>query len=104
MAVNARLRRPGLLPAAAAALFALSGPVYSGDEDKDPAYMIYIDPETGKYTTEDPSVDATPDAAAVPSQSPRANRSNTPYLVAVTSLLAILLVFAIVKHKRKPVS
>ncbi|MDH3351281.1 MAG: hypothetical protein OEM51_07015 [Gammaproteobacteria bacterium] len=101
--MNEKLRRLGLLPAAAAALFALPGPAFSGDEDKDPAYMIYIDPETGKYTTEDPSADATPDAAAVPSQSPRATRSDTPYLVAVTSLLAILLVFAIVRHQRKPV-
>ena len=26
----------------------------AGDEDKAPAYRIYIDPETGTYTTEDP--------------------------------------------------
>ena len=28
--------------------------VIAGDEDREPAYKIYIDPETGKYTTEDP--------------------------------------------------
>ncbi len=27
---------------------------FGGDEDRNPPYMIYIDPETGRYTTEDP--------------------------------------------------
>lgn len=37
-------------------LAALLGPSLSvaSDDDEQPAYMIYIDPETGKYTTEDP--------------------------------------------------
>ena len=31
-----------------------SMPAAGSDDDERPAYMIYIDPETGKYTTEDP--------------------------------------------------
>lgn len=35
----------------------LLGPLYTraGDEDREPAYLIYIDPETGRYTTRDPA-------------------------------------------------
>lgn len=29
-------------------------PAIAGDEDEKPPYMIYIDPETGGYTTTDP--------------------------------------------------
>jgi hypothetical protein len=37
-------------------LAALLGPLPSvaSDDDEQPVYKIYIDPETGKYTTEDP--------------------------------------------------
>ena len=37
--------------------------VGASDDDEDPPYMIYIDPESGKYTTVDPLA-APPDARA----------------------------------------
>ena len=42
------------------------GIAMAGDEDQEPAYKIYIDPETGKYTTEDPEAAAADNVAAVP--------------------------------------
>lgn len=48
----------------AGAFVALSAaPAEASDDDEDPPYLIYIDPETGRYTTVDPNVEG-PDAAA----------------------------------------
>lgn len=41
-----------LMVIVAVSLFSM--PAMSGDEDETPPYMIYIDPETGGYTTTDP--------------------------------------------------
>lgn len=80
-------------------LAALLGPLPSvaSDNDEQPVYKIYIDPETGKYTTEDPlAADREPPAPAVTAESttaapaagvPRQNR-----YAAVAAALLILLV------------
>lgn len=39
-----------------ASLLLYSGHAHCGDEDSAPAYLIYIDPETKRYTTDDPGV------------------------------------------------
>jgi hypothetical protein len=41
-------------------------PAAASDNDERPAYMIYIDPETGQYTTQDPSRRSQADAVTVP--------------------------------------
>ena len=72
MAVNDALRLAGPLAILAAVL--LPAIAYPGDEDTKPAYMIYIDPETGKYTTEDPASGNTNDSV-VPAR-PASGESN----------------------------
>ncbi len=47
----------------------LSAAAFAGDEDRAPAYKIYVDPETGQYTTEDPF--AEPDSGTVASAMPQ---------------------------------
>lgn len=80
-------------------LTALLGPPLSvaSDDDEQPAYMIYIDPETGKYTTEDPlaadrdqpvpTAMTTGSTNAVPAVGVRQN-----WYAAVAAALVILLV------------
>lgn len=105
--MSERRKRSGQLPLVAAALLVASGVVFGGDEDKDPAYMIYIDPETGKYTTEDP--DAAPPADAVvtvPQQSSRssqAKRSDLPLLIAGATVLVVVLAVGVLRQQRKPI-
>ena len=45
-----------LLVIVAVSLFSM--PAIAGDEDETSPYMIYIDPETGRYTTTDPESEA----------------------------------------------
>ena len=39
-----------ILAASVCLVLLAAEPAISGDDDKESAYMIYIDPETGKYT------------------------------------------------------
>lgn len=87
----------------AAALSVFSVPAYCGDEDQAPAYMIYIDPETGKYTTENPDNAATTHAVVDASQAPASKRSSASLLITGATLLVILLAAGIVKHQRKQI-
>ena len=48
-----------ILAASVCLVLLAAEPAISGDDDKESAYMIYIDPETGKYTTQDPHATAT---------------------------------------------
>lgn len=65
----------GLALFLAALLVAANAP--AGDDDERPAYMIYIDPETGRYTTEDPFADA-PGQQAPASAAPASAAPATP--------------------------
>lgn len=72
---------------------------WSGDEDSKPAYMIYIDPETGKYTHEDP--DTVTQIVAPAKQAPTDSQPRSPLLTVAGGVLAALLVVGLVKNKRK---
>jgi hypothetical protein len=125
MAVIAGSKCLALLTMTVVVLLAISGPAFSGDDDKAPAYMIYIDPETGKYTTTKPHSTGTADAAEQSARPPEApamssvppaastrvtadaqpgpdmRRSNLPLLIASTSVLAVLVVIGVVRSQRK---
>jgi hypothetical protein len=84
-------------------------PAAASDNDERPAYMIYIDPETGKYTTEDPSRKSQADALATASPAPTARPTGdsaahwkaAPVAVGL-SLLCALAVWGIARkvHRR----
>ena len=74
---------------------------YPGDEDTRPAYMIYIDPDTGKYTTEDPEA-ANKNTSVVPATPASANSQHKKsLLIVVGGALAVLLVVGLLKHQRR---
>lgn len=83
---------PGSAAAAAGAVFA-AGAAFAGDDDKPPAYKIYIDPETGKYTTEDPALNK--DEAAVVAASPRAAGNEAGNGTAAFGITTAALVIAV---------
>jgi len=74
---------------------------FAGDEDTKPAYMIYIDPETGKYTTDDPDAGNT-NAPVVPAR-PASGEGNpsSPLLIVIGGALAVLLIGGLLKHQRR---
>ena len=74
---------------------------YPGDEDTKPAYMIYIDPETGKYTTEDPHADRTNDPVVPARPGAGDSQPNSPLFIVIGGVLAILLVGGLLKHQRR---
>lgn len=74
------------------ALLATS-PVSASDSDVRPAYLIYIDPDSGKYTTSDPSLapDSKPASAEfepAPIRSPE--RSKLPLLLGSALLVLVI--------------
>jgi len=73
---------------------------WCGDEDSEPAYMIYVDPETGKYTHEDPD-SATQIVAPAAKQAPTDTQPGSPLLIVAGGVLAALLVVGLLKHKYK---
>ncbi|MDH3531842.1 MAG: hypothetical protein OEO82_02875 [Gammaproteobacteria bacterium] len=90
-----------LLPVAAAGLM-LAAPAWCGDDDKAPAYMIYIDPETGKYTTQDPDAENAPtEAMVVAPSSSQEPRGSTALLIAGTAILVVMLAASVIKYQRK---
>ena len=102
MAVNVNPCRAGLLLTAVIVLWVVSAPAYCGDEDRGLAYKIYIDPETGKYTTEDPHDAAeSPDTVAVPGRSLDAEQSNSALLITSMGLVAVLLVIGAAWRRHK---
>ena len=100
--MNDALRLAGPLAILAAVL--LPAIAYPGDEDTKPAYMIYIDPETGKYTTEDPGSGNT-NAPIVPAR-PASGESNpsSPLLIVIGCALAALLVGGLLQHQRRRIT
>lgn len=72
----------------------------AGDDDERPAYMIYIDPETGRYTTEDPFADvpdprtAAPAPPVAPGSDRTASTTNWLRIAAVAAAAVVLLAFA----------
>jgi len=80
----------------------LTGTAYPGDEDSKPGYMIYIDPETGKYTTEDPDAGNTNAPPVVPAR-PASGDSDpgSPLVIVIGGVLAVLLVGVMLKHQRR---
>lgn len=76
----------------------LATTAWSGDEDSEPAYMIYIDPETGKYTRDDPD-SAT--HTVVPAQPVPAKQQSKPAWLIAALVLAVLLAAGALIHQRK---
>ncbi|MCH7637230.1 MAG: hypothetical protein IIA12_06120 [Proteobacteria bacterium] len=100
--MNDALRLAGPLAILAAVL--LPAIAFPGDEDTKPAYMIYIDPETGKYTTEDPASGNTNDSV-VPARPASGNSQPKLTLFIVGgSVLAVLLVGGLLKHQRRQIT
>ncbi len=91
-------------PLAILAAALLLATAYAGDEDSEPAYMIYIDPDTGKYTTEDPDAGDT-NAPIVPAR-PASGESDpsSPLLIVIGFALAALLVGGLLQHQRKRIT
>ena len=82
----------------------LPATAYAGDEDTKPAYMIYIDPDTGKYTTEDPDAGNT-NAPIVPAR-PASGESSpgSPLLIVIGGALAVLFVGGLLQHQRRQIN
>jgi len=78
-------------------LLLYSACAYGGDEDRAPAYLIYIDPETQKYTTNDPGIATRPEPVAAEPTEPRDDSA----LLVIASALAILIVGVVVQRRRK---
>jgi len=122
MAVTRNSKCLGLLSVTVVALLTMSGPAFTGDDDKAPAYMIYIDPETGKYTTTRPhsvgtataaeqstDAQAAPNATSVVDAQPIVSAQSTPdvqtsnhaLIIAGASVLVVLLLAGVIKNQRK---
>ncbi len=102
MAVTDALRLACRVAILAAAL--LSATAYPGDEDTKPAYMIYIDPETGKYTTEDPEAANQNDSVVHAKAASGNSQPKLPLLIVGGSALAMLLVGGLLKHQRRQIT
>lgn len=72
---------------------------FCGDDDKAPAYRIYIDPETGAYTTEDPLAAAK--VVVADASAPAITKSNSIFLPTIIGVLIALLVAGTIRHKRR---
>jgi LPXTG-motif cell wall-anchored protein len=90
----------------AIAIFALlANPAFGGDEDQDPPYMIYIDPESGRYVTDDPAANAgvaETDRARIHADVTKTTRAST----GATSLVlvgagALLLALVVIVWRRR---
>ena len=75
--------------------------VSAGDEDQEPAYMIYIDPETGKYTTEDPNADATANGHVMPGTESENGQSLRLLLILAGAAVVVLLIGGRLKHQQR---
>lgn len=96
--VNGRLR----LGASAVAAQLAAVPARAGDDDKPPAYKIYIDPETGKYTTEDPGTAEQAQLTVRPAAAEDAGAADLPLLLTAAGVIAALAAFVLVsKHLRQ---
>lgn len=78
----------------------LPAPALCSDNDERPAYMIYIDPVTGKYTTENRSQTADAETPAEPDSGMDSERSMVLEIVVSTLLLMVLIGYAIKTRKQ----
>lgn len=76
-------------------------PVWSGDDDKAPAYKIYIDPETGKYTTRDPDATDTAQVTVQPAAAEDAGAPELPLLLTAAGLIVAMAAFVVINKQRK---
>lgn len=83
------------------ALAFLPGIAISGDEDSGPGYMIYIDPETGKYTTEDPHAGKGSGPVVSSESAAAAAQPEFPTLIVGAVALAVLLGGGLLRLQRK---
>ncbi len=88
-------------PLAILAAALLPAIAYPGDEDTEPAYMIYIDPETGKYTTEDPEAGNKNDRVVPAKPSSGNSQPKLPLLIVGGCAIAGLLVVGLFRHQRR---
>ncbi len=88
-------------PLAILAAVLLPATAYPGDEDTKPAFMIYIDPETGKYTTEDPEAGNSNDSVVLAKPASGNSQPKLSWLIVGGSALAVLLVGGLLKHQRR---
>lgn len=82
---------------------AVALPAGAGDDDKPPAYKIYIDPETGKYTTEEPGVQANEPRIIQPAvdAASEVSSSGFPVLVVIAGAAAVLLAGGLIRHQMR---
>lgn len=85
-----------------AVLAAVDG--HAGDDDKPPAYRIYIDPETGKYTTEDPLTRLEPMPVVTAPQAPSSpvREGQTAAALLSAAVIVAMLVGGILIYRRRP--
>ena len=79
----------------------LPGIVSAGDEDSKPAYMIYIDPDTGRYTTVDPHADEVSDRVVRTEPAPDIDGPKLPARIVGATALAVLVIGAVIILRRK---
>ena len=76
----------------------------ASDDDEDPPYMIYIDPESGKYTTVDPLAAPDPRAQALPGPGDGAGTvaaPKSPWVLVTGAAAAVLLVLGGHRMRRR---
>lgn len=77
---------------------------HAGDDDKPPAYKIYIDPETGRYTTEDPMARPEPMPVATALQAPSrpVREGQTAAALMSVAVIVATLVGGFLIYRRRP--
>ena len=83
------------------ALAFLPGIAIPGDEDSGPGYMIYIDPETGKYTTEDPHAGNASGPVVSSESAAAAVEPELPTLIVGAAVIAVLIGGGLLRLQRK---
>lgn len=87
------------VPAVGAQFAAL--PARAGDDDKPPAYKIYIDPETGKYTTRDPAAEESSQVTVQPPAAADGGGPDLPLLLTASGMIAALAALVLISKHRK---
>lgn len=75
--------------------------VRAGDDDKPPPYRIYIDPETGRYTTEDPLAKLE-DMPVVKAPAPVVDDADRSAAILSVVVITGLAAAAIMLYRRQP--
>jgi hypothetical protein len=75
-------------------------PAAASDDDERPAYMIYIDPETGKYTTEDPHRIVADEKQGGMDSVTAGKASSAPLIIAGALLVMLATAYALKSNRR----